>query len=283
MKKCWICFLLIICCSFLFSVDWPQEIQSKDQLISTFARSRGSFFTSGIIFENEGIVKASDSGVVLITIDESKSIDSFDSALGKTLVTLNKENLMSIYGNLEEIHITSTENTIKANKIIGTSGKTSWQQKECGLEYQVADIENHTLINPEILLPKFETKTTPVLRNITAINKNGIRYQLSNTHTLKPGTYSVYFDQNESFIPYKICVLLNGNEVETVTYNALKHRNNKLYIEAEKSYPFETIFPDSKKQLITTISLNRGKARLVIQAYDINGNEKTISYSIEVK
>ena len=52
---------------------------------------------------------------------------------------------------------------------------------------------------------------------------------------------------------------------------------------SKNDYNFEEIFPDNNRHLISSVVLNKGKTVVMIKIFDINGNERTFSYSFEVR
>lgn len=266
----------------LFAVDWPQYVDDKPNLQTVFARPRGSVFSTSIIFAETGPVRSSDNGTVLACIGESNSIDSFDSPLGNTVITINNENLMSVYGNLSDITLQKSTETIREGAVIGMSGESGWQIGNAGLEYQVCDIESNAFINPLVLLPRPSDAVMPVLRGIVAVNKNGVAYRLTESRTIPAGTYSLYFELNNNFPPFSVTVFLNGKETENIIYNMLKQTGTRLTVSGKRSYAYDTVFPGNNRQLLATVSLNRGKTLLVIQAYNLLGKEHTFTYTIDV-
>ena len=62
----------------------------------------------------------------------------------------------------------------------------------------------------------------------------------------------------------------------------LKKIGRSLFVAGKRNYAFDAIFPGQRKQLLATTSLTKGKTLLVIQTFDLNGNEKNISYTLDV-
>lgn len=279
-------FVLVFCALSLAQInafDWPQE--SRAENISTyFAEPRGDAFCAGLLFSDAGAqVRASDKGTVLVSIEPSKSISMFDSPLGNALVVQNNDELLCTYGNLSNLYITSSVGNITEKTIIGISGKSGFaREQNAGLEFQLADLKSKTLINPQILLPQDKKNNVVNLRNITAVNKNGTEYQLSLSKVLPAGTYSLYTERTSSFVPYRISVLLNGKEIETITYDMLKKSGNRLLVNGIKKYSFDAVFPKESRQLLADISLNRGKAVIVVQTFSIGAEERNYTYTLDI-
>ena len=274
-------FAFFIFSSGCFATDWPQQIESLNEIFTYFTNQRGGVFSSGLVFYQNQQIVASETGKIVINLSESQNNCSFDTPLGNSIITLNDDNLMSVYGNLSKAG-DSEKISIKEGEIIGESGKSGWHKQNAGLEYQVADCKSKTLINPLILLPAKDEYPHFVMRNLTVVNKKGNSYRLSKAKSIPSGTYSLYFEQNEHQAPFRLAVLLNGKEIENITYNMLKKNGSQLAVDGKNNYYYSTIFPGLNRQLLANITFNRGKALLVVQSTDLKGNERNFSYSIDV-
>ena len=264
------------------AVDWPQQVQTKDDFSVEFARPCGNTFSTGIIFANTDTVKASDTATVLLQLEPSDSLSMFDSPLGNAIIAVNEENLMNTYANLDELKIAKDDYMLVEGEEIAVSGKSGWQKEPWGLEFKIADIQSQTVINPLVLLPKIIETEVPHLYNISLVNKNGLPYNLTQNKALPAGTYNLYFEGYDPEPPFKVTVLINGKEAETITYNMLKKIGRSLFVGGKRNYAFDAIFAGQKKQLLATTSLTKGKTLLVIQSFYLNGNERNISYTLDI-
>ncbi len=264
------------------AVDWPQQAHSPEDFAVDFARPNGNMFSTGIVFAAPDTVKTSDTAAILLKIEDSDSLSMFDSPLGNAIIAINEENLMDIYANLDEIKIAKDDYMIVEGEEIATSGKTGWQKGEWGLEFKIADIQSQTAINPLVLLPKIMETEAPHLYSISLMNKNGASYNIPQTKALPAGTYNLYFEGYDTQPPFKVTVLINGKEAETITYNMLKKIGRSLFIGGKRNYAFDAIFPGQRKQLLATTSLTKGKTLLVIQTFDLSGKEKNLTYTLDI-
>lgn len=264
------------------AVDWPQPAETPEDFALVFSRPNGNAFSTGIIFAKPDTVKASDTASILLRLEDSENLSMFDSPLGNTVIAVNEENLMDIYANLDEVKIAQNDYMIVEGEEIATSGKSGWQKGEWGLEFKIADIQSQTAINPLMLLPKMAESEVPHLYNISLTGKNGSSYNIAQTKTLPAGTYNLYFEGYDQKPPFKVTVLINGKEAETITYNMLKKIGRSLFIGGKRNYAFDAIFPGQRRQLLATASLTKGKTLLVIQIFDIAGKERNMTYTLDV-
>ena len=283
MKKNILCVLFGFVILSVFAVDWPQSSYDMSAFDTQFAGSRGSVLSAGVVYSQQENVSTVDSGEIIFVSGKSKSLEQFDSPLGNTVIVVNEENLMNIYGNLDTVFIKPYQTSVSEEETIGKSGKSGWIGANSGVEFQVADIISKTVINPFILFSKPEGVQIPVIGNVTAVKKTGAEYNLSTVKFLPSDMYYLYFDRNEKRMPFKIVVFVNGKEVENITYNMLKIKEKRLSLNGKNDYIFDEIFPGSNRQLISSVILNKGKTIVMIKFYDMNNNEKSVSYSFEVR
>ena len=283
MKKSVIYFLFILVVFSVFAVDWPQSTVDLSVFSTQFADSRGSSLSAGVVYSNSETVKAADAGEIIFISSESKSLEQFDSPLGNTLIVANEEKLLNIYGNMDTISIKPYQTSVSEKENIGKSGSSSWQGNDSGLEFQVADMIQKTLINPFILFSKPEGDQLPALGNVVAVRKNGTIFDLSSAKILPSDLYFLYCNKTSSFFPFRVTVFVNGKEVENLRYDMLKIKANRLSLNGKNDYIFEEVFPDNNRHLISSVVLNKGKTVVMIKIYDISGGERTFSYSFEVR
>ena len=283
MKKIIINFLLIFAAFFVFAIDWPQPAVDLSAFNTQFAGFRGSSLSAGVVYSKSETIKTADAGEIIFISNGSKSLGQFDSPLGNTVITVNEENLLNIYGNLDTIAVKPYQTSVSGNEIIGKSGKSAWKGMDSGLEFQIADIKQHTLINPFILFSKPAGIQLPALGSVVAIRKNGTLFDLATAKFLPSDLYYLYCDKNDTHFPFRVTVFVNGKEVENIRYDMLKVKGNRLSLNGKNDYIFDEVFPDNNHHLISSVVLNKGKTVIMVKIYDINNNERIFSYSFEVR
>ena len=99
MKKIFI-FCLQILSFYTFAFEWPQE--EKILSDSYFGQLRGNTISSSLIFANPSEIKASEEGDITIIIEEhNDDSDFFPSTLGNAVVVEHKDNILTVYGNID--------------------------------------------------------------------------------------------------------------------------------------------------------------------------------------
>ena len=267
-----------------FCFDWPQLIFDTDDIFAFFGNPRGNTYTNSLQFLKQDAVTAADSGTVLITMrTDTADMGWFPSTLGNSIILKHRNDIMTVYGNLDTIQIDSETSDVIEGNLIGQSGASGWQDGFSSLEFQVIDTKVQTVINPLILMPHtVEGSAVPAIENLTAKSSAGT-WSISQQGTkLNAGIYSLYIAQQPNGMTYKTLVAVNGAVTETITYNMLKQDNNRLCVTGKRNYTYDDIFPDKNLQFVAEVILSKGKNTISITVTDVFGKEKTMTYSVDV-
>ena len=267
-----------------FSFNWPQLLFESDNFFAFFGEPRGSTYTNSLQFMAQDAVTAADSGTVLISIrTDTADMGWFPSTLGNAVILSHRNDMMTVYGNLETIHIDSDTSDVTEGNLIGESGSSGWQDGFSSLEFQVIDTKVKTVINPLVLMPSIEQKQKiPIIENLQASSDSGTWSVATQGTKLSAGIYSLYIAQQPDGMTYKTTVAVNGAVTETISYNMLKQDKNRLCFSGKRNYTYNQIFPDKARQFVAEVILSKGKNTISITVEDIFGNEKTLSYTVEV-
>lgn len=275
---------LFFCAASIFAFDWPQNAIQSDSFYSYFGQLRGGTVNTSLIFTDSEEIKSVDDGNVIAVISEhSEESELFESTLGNALIVAHKDNLQTIYANLdrENQQRRYALHSVKTGTYFGVCGNTGWQQGQANLEFQVVDTKNKAFINPRILMPRIGKELELTVQNVTAINKKGNEYILGINKRFSSGTYYLYRRRQEIAMPYRTTIFINGAEVETISYDILTERNGKLCTNGNKNYPVALLYPDSNRQLLAEISLPKGHNAISIIVTDILGKEETLTYTMD--
>lgn len=279
--------VLLLAATALYSFDWPQKETESDSFYSYFGQLRGGTISSSLIFRDASDVKACEKGIVSVVImDHSDDFGWFDSALGNTIIIAHKDQLETVYANLDSDAIPkkfiSSTQEVKSGESLGQSGMSGWQEGESCLEFKVVDTKNATAVNPRILMPRIGRELPLISGQITLADKNGTYHNLLNERKLPSGFYSVYRQRQEIAVPAKTIVSVNGATVETISYDTLKEKNGKLGAEGNAHYAKSSIYPDGTKQLVANIQFPKGHTTLTITTFNILGQSNSISYNLDI-
>ena len=268
-----------------FGFDWPQTEIASSSFYSYFGQLRGGTLSASLVFTESSDIKAADSGRVIAALSEHDESDLFESTLGNAVIIAHKDKLLTVYANLSATEQEEREalTDVVTGTPLGTCSNSSWQEGQGCLEFQVVDTENKSFINPRVLMPRFGEELELELRNLTVTNKRGTLFTLGLQRTLNAGAYAVFKQRQDTAMPYKTTIYINGVEIQTIPYDRLVQVDNRLCTSGLKNYDISELYPDSKRMRLGDINVPHGKNTLTIAATDILGNEKTITYNIDVR
>ena len=285
MKKTIISTLLILTSLSAFSFDWPQAEVTKNSFNSYFGQNRGGTLSTSIIFSEPEEVKAAENGyITAILTENSDDSEFFPSTLGTAVILAHNDELISVYGNLDEETLTiKNEKELDAGAIIASSGSSGYQENNSNLEFKIIDAKNKSAINPNVLMPRAEEELPLSLSGIMIVNKNNDYYDINTYKTYSSGLYKIYFKRNPIAAPYKTTVSINGVLVDQLSYDMITQENNKLCIIGKKKYTASDVFPNNDLQLLGEAMFTPGRATLGLTISDMLGNVKQLNYNIIIK
>lgn len=285
MKKLIITLAATLAISTIFAFDWPQNEILSDSFYSYFAQLRGGTIGTSLVFSESREVKAADDGRILAVISEHDEDELFESTLGNAAILSHKDSLITVYANLDAENLPSlySMTDIKTGTSFGTTGTSSWQQGEGCLEFQVLDIKNRTYVNPRILMPRVGKELPLSIKDVTAISKKGVSYDLGTAKTMPSGIYQLYREKQDIAMPYKTTVFINGVVSESLSYDTLSESNGRICVSGKKNYDVSVMYPNDKQQFLGEVTLTKGKNSIMVVAADILGKEKQITYTVEVR
>ena len=285
MKKLIITLAATLAISTIFAFDWPQNEILSDSFYSYFAQLRGGTIGTSLVFSESREVKAADDGRILAVISEHDEDELFESTLGNAAILSHKDSLITVYANLDAENLPSlySMTDIKTGTSFGTTGTSSWQQGEGCLEFQVLDIKNRTYVNPRILMPRVGKELPLSIKDVTAISKKGVRYDLGTAKTMPSGIYQLYREKQDIAMPYKTTVFINGVVSESLSYDTLSESNGRICVSGKKNYDVSVMYPNDEQQFLGEVTLTKGKNSIMVVAADILGKEKQITYTVEVR
>ena len=277
---------LFVASSALFAFNWPQAQTNSDSFHSYFGQLRGSTIGSSLIFRDNSEIKSADSGELLALITEHT--DDFgwvESPLGNAVILGHNDSRVSIYANLDEENLSSAlkgDQRIQSGTTLGTSGNSGWQDGQSCLEFKVLDTKAGIAINPRMLMPKIGEELPLSMGYITLDDDKGVTHYLVNERNLKAGTYYIYKTKDQTDVPFRTIVAINGATVERISYDTLKEYNGRLCVVGNNNYPVEVMYPDSQRMLLGKISLPHGHVGLSVTVVNMLNSAQSLTYKLEV-
>jgi hypothetical protein len=281
-NSCLAALAVILAACGLFAFDWPQGGVTAESLATQFAQRRGGSFSPSLVFAQAAPVVAAAEGVAVAVI-RAPGPDSnrFYSTLGNAVVVNHKDGFITAYGNLETFLLPLNETQVESQALLGVSGSSGWRRSGNGLEFQAADIDQQTAVNPRTLLPRIEKErplTPPV---VYAVNRQNEIFPLQTAWRLAAGQYRLYLAENAGF-PYSTSVSVNGAETETIVLNALSGREGRLAVRGNRRYTAQEFYPSENRRFLAELALARGRNTVRVLLTDINKAERQATYTIEV-
>lgn len=280
-KKSIILLLTVILIQNSFNYEWPQENLTKDSFNLYFGHSNGKIMNTSICFSEPSQVKSTEEGEIIAVLNENQDdCDFFPSTLGNTIIIAHKEDLISVYGNLEQIKI--NDKKVNSSQILGESGNSGFQQGNSHLEFQLIDLKEKIAINPKVSLPRIEEEIPLQISGVVLENQNGIFFDLSQTKNIHSGVYKVFFRENNNISPYKSIISVNGTTVDEISYDTIFQKDNFLCVIGKQEYKANEVFGYQDFQFLGKTQLSSGKNTLTIILYDILGNAKQTNFNLNV-
>lgn len=271
----------------LFSFEWPQDNITKDSYNSYFGQNIGGKINTSLTFSEPSEIKAAEDGyVIAIFTDEEDESSFFPSTLGTAVILSHSDNLLSVYGNIDETTLTindKDDEIIDSGAIIGSSGNSGFKTSKSNLEFQIIDTKNKSAINPKILMPRAETELPLILSGIKIQNKNNQFFNIDEVKTYSSGLYKIYYNRNKIASPYRTTVLINGVVFDQILYDTIIQENNKICLTGKRKYTSLDVYPNENLELIGETMFTPGRATLELVIADILGNTKHVSYNILIK
>ena len=271
--------------SAIFAFDWPQNEIMSDSFYSYFAQLRGGTIGTSLVFSESQEVKAADDGTILAIISEHDEDELFESTLGNAVILAHKDSLITVYANLNEENMDSLYglSEVKTGTSFGETGTSSWQKGEGCLEFQVLDTKNRTYVNPRILMPRVGKELPLAIKNVVAVSKKGISYDLGTVKILPSGIYQFYRERQDIAMPYKTTIYINGAIADDITYDTLSEKNGRISVSGKKNYDVSIMYPDDTRAFLGEVTLPKGKNSINIVAADILGKEIQVTYTVDAR
>lgn len=285
MKKTLIALGALTAFSALFAFNWPQNEILSDSFYSYFGQLRGGTTGTSLVFSESKTVKAADDGRILAIISEHDEDELFESTLGNAAILAHKDALITVYANLDSENLPELYkmSVVKSGTSFGTTGTSSWQEGEGCLEFQVLDTKERAYVNPRILMPRIGKELPLTIKNVVAVNKKGVSYDLGTIKSMPSGVYMLYREKQDIAMPYKTIVYYNGAVAEALTYDTLSESNGRICVTGKKNYDVSVMYPNKEQQFLGEVTFTKGKAQVTVVAADILGKEKQIVYTMDVR
>ena len=268
-------------------LEWPVDTPGFLRFFGQ--RVADTSFEQGIVFENPSVVRAADSGNVLIAVKKKYAVRNFPSTLGNALIFLHDDGLQTVYANIEIDDHFQDRKQIEIGSIIGKPELSAWGIDR-SLQFQVIDTQKKAYINPLLLFPSVPDTIKPRIQGIFLANEDNQLIPLDKQKHIAQGNYTIYtavfdtidHDTAHQFNPFRVTVLVNGSNIWTVPFETITHHDAQLFL-STTSFTDTLLYQKRELMYVGKVTLNSGKSDIMIVARDITGNESTERVSIQIK
>ncbi len=272
--------LILTSISFLYAFDWAQKPVRASSL---FSEIRGDSFNAGVVFASPGEVAVAEEGhVIMMLASNSSNMGWFESPLGNAVIVAHKNDMMSVYSNLNNIRLEQGKREVVAGEVLGVSGQSAWSDGSEGAGFQIMDTKMKRLINPAVLMQDLPQSQRVPVTGVIAVNRNGESFPLYNGAIFKAGAYTLYMDRPATGMIHGSSVALNGEVKETINYDTLEKIDNSLVVFGNKSYHYNEIYIQDDKMRLADILLARGTNTIEISLSNVGETESFARHRISV-
>jgi hypothetical protein len=278
MKKALLLFVLLSASIHLYSLQWPVQ---ADFLESSFLEEYNGEVFPGLIFRGYDSMRPFDYGETIFRFspEDYSPLPSMD---GSMLVLEHENGFQSIY-----THISSKETRADRNRLsAGEYLKSPGGGKYPGIcHFYIRDALQNQLVNPLILLPLIKDSNPPVIESILLADSEN-EYELNNDLILPVGHYDVYvkgLDNNKAGktkSPFGFTLYNLGTLQLERALDSVNQKDNELAF--DDGVEVSSVFLKPGYLYLGGITLTSGQAKLEIFLSDVQGNELSRAYSLEV-
>ncbi|MDR3276802.1 MAG: M23 family metallopeptidase [Treponema sp.] len=281
------------------ALDWP----SQDALLTrSFGWNNQGRPALAAVFEAAGPVRAAGAGELLYARQNGDRASRMPAPLGDWIAVDHGDGLISIYGHLGESRAAAfSQEAIGTGEIIGMAGLSGWSRQQ-GFSFALYDRKERWWINPSAIIGSREDTGQPVILSVLLQDEEGRSIALDSRRALalSQGRYTVQVNAaipqavqagrgagssagDSGLVPYTVVVSVNGTEVGALSLETFSARDGVLMAYRNGRVPVETIYGPYPALEAADFWLNRGLADLEIIAQDRAGNERSLSYRLQVE
>ncbi len=284
-KKIKVCiwFLVVVALvggSFVLAFEWPQ---SPLQVNSLFSEVRGDGFNTSVVFAMPGEVSVAENGKVIMTLEnEQSNMGWFESPLGNAVIVAHRNEMLSVYSNLVNIKVNGISPDVLIGDVIGVSGQSAWKDEGEGVGFQIIDTKMKTLINPVALMQESPQNRSAPIVGAVMVNRNNESFPMYNGASFKAGAYTLYMQRPEIGMIHNSSVTLNGEIIETISYDTLAQVDENLIVVGNKNYTYNEIYPNKGEMRLAEVLLSRGTNTIEVSLSNVGRTQSYARYRISV-
>jgi hypothetical protein len=244
----------------------------------------------GTVFAGQSSVRAADAGEVLFVQSDEAFSWSMPQPLGSWVAIDHGNGIISVYSHLQSAGKDEGRSLVEKASILGSAGESGWS-KSTGFGFALVDRTEKRWVNPAMIAPPRADTKPPSIRSVSLITKDSNTIVLSGTKSLRQGLYNVLVDVTDSedgsqthfLAPLHIVCLVNGTESCSLNLETISALNGKLIVSRKNPTPASEVYGNPDGFNLGEIRLNRGKATIDLIVRDASGNERSVSYTINIE
>jgi hypothetical protein len=268
-----------------FALDWPVK---EAILLSNFGSNDLGNPVTGDSFESESSVFPADVGELIFYQDPSNKASRLPSPLGSWMALEHGDGLIGIYSRFEDRKGSPLHTIVEKETPLALSGKSGWTVRK-GFSFFLFDRKERCWINPSILIAHLEDDKPPVIRQVELRSAAGTAYNPGPGRSIPQGVYSLYVDaadtitrSGEILAPSRISCSINGAEMGELKFETLISKNGKHMVSRNGLTAASQVYGSYPFYNLGEIQLTRGQVLLVIEAEDIERNNRAVTYRLTI-
>mgnify|MGYP006272010147 CR=1 FL=1 len=247
-----------------------------------------------LVSDSDRVAPAEEGEVVFATEPDGGS-RSIPHGLGNFVVLEHEGGFRSLYAHLEDRG--SLPAIAGTDTDLGGVGQTGFSPGNT-LGFRIIDTERDAYVNPLLLLPELEDGTGPRIENVELLRSERTIWppagqdqgQLAAGTAIEAGpaelrarVYDPATDgpYRSSASPYSVTVFVNGQESFEVALETLSREAGRLVFSS--STPSGTLYAPDGRLRLGRAELTPGANLVEIVARDVAGNERVMTFEIQVQ
>lgn len=269
----------------LGGIEWPDPTA---RLIENFG-SPGSYGpTLGHSFQSNGVLRAAKAGEVIFQRKAEDGASLLPSPLGSWIAVDHGEGIIGTYARYEAMDNPVPRRSVEKGTVLGSAGSSGWSADQ-GFYFSLFDRRERRWVNPSMLIPPPADTRSPTIRAVVLAGRDGGMINPSQVRSLRQGTYRILVDAfdtidatGKTLAPYRILGFVNGIEQGALHLETIAGRDGRLFVHRTQPTPAKQVYAGPYFEVGET-RLSRGRANMEIIARDMVGNERIVSYQLNVE
>ncbi len=284
-----VAFMIVILCSPMTALEWPTDTPA---ITEAFAQNTGDGPSFGTSFTGPGPIRATSGGEVIYARQRRDTASGLPSGLGAWMAIDHADGLISVYGRLDAATLPAERTMVERGSLLGYPSHTAPESPI--FYFSLIDRTAGRYVNPAILMSRLPDDKQPSIRSIRLVDSESQTLALPTTRSIKQGDYHIFletYDQMgeakaihaKQIAPVSVSCLLDGEERFAFDFETLQVENGLVYLETKSKREANDVYEANGEYHLGKLRLTRGKSVLQLIVRDIAGNERNVSYLLNVE